>query len=156
MAFNKEALQLKIAYDDRMKKLRKEDSDQTGLARANEDYCPKYAEVSNKYLDAINSQMKEMYMEALQLKKEAINESAYYSLYMLWPDEFEVAKIDYQIEWLRFLKKAFGLPVNGSQYPFISITQFVCEEEEEEPLYIPPPPPPAPKKKGLLGRLFGG
>lgn len=30
------------------------------------------------------------------------------------------------------------------------------EEEEEEPLYIPPPPPPAPKKKGLLGRLFGG
>jgi metal-sulfur cluster biosynthetic enzyme len=30
-------------------------------------------------------------------------------------------------------------------------------EEEEEPLYIPPPPPPpAPKKKGLLGRLFGG
>ncbi|HMU25008.1 MAG TPA: hypothetical protein PKD97_08095 [Ferruginibacter sp.] len=133
MAFNKEALQLKIAYDDRMKKLRKEDSDQTGLARANEDYCPKYAEVSNKYLDAINSQMKEMYMEALQLKKEAINESAYYSLYMLWPDEFEVAKIDYQIEWLRFLKKAFGLPTNGSQYPFISITQFVCEEEEEEP-----------------------
>ena len=30
------------------------------------------------------------------------------------------------------------------------------EEEEEEALYIPPPPPPAPKKKGLLGRLFGG
>jgi metal-sulfur cluster biosynthetic enzyme len=30
------------------------------------------------------------------------------------------------------------------------------EEEEEEPVYIPPPPPPAPKKKGLLGRLFGG
>jgi len=29
------------------------------------------------------------------------------------------------------------------------------EEEEEEPLYIPPPPP-EPKKKGLLGRLFGG
>jgi metal-sulfur cluster biosynthetic enzyme len=32
----------------------------------------------------------------------------------------------------------------------------IIEEEEEEPLYIPPPPPPAPKKKGLLGRLFGG
>lgn len=30
------------------------------------------------------------------------------------------------------------------------------EDAEEEPLYIPPPPPPAPKKKGLLGRLFGG
>lgn len=30
------------------------------------------------------------------------------------------------------------------------------DELEEEPLYIPPPPPPAPKKKGLLGRLFGG
>jgi metal-sulfur cluster biosynthetic enzyme len=29
------------------------------------------------------------------------------------------------------------------------------EDEEEELLYIPPPPP-APKKKGLLGRLFGG
>jgi metal-sulfur cluster biosynthetic enzyme len=32
----------------------------------------------------------------------------------------------------------------------------IPDEEEEEPLYIPPPPPPAPKKKGLLGRLFGG
>lgn len=32
----------------------------------------------------------------------------------------------------------------------------ILPEEEEEPLYIPPPPPPAPKKKGLLGRLFGG
>jgi metal-sulfur cluster biosynthetic enzyme len=30
------------------------------------------------------------------------------------------------------------------------------EEEEEETLYIPPPPAPEPKKKGLLGRLFGG
>jgi len=30
------------------------------------------------------------------------------------------------------------------------------EAEDEQPLYIPPPPPPAPKKKGLLGRLFGG
>jgi metal-sulfur cluster biosynthetic enzyme len=30
------------------------------------------------------------------------------------------------------------------------------ELEEEEEAYIPPPPPPAPKKKGLLGRIFGG
>jgi metal-sulfur cluster biosynthetic enzyme len=29
------------------------------------------------------------------------------------------------------------------------------EEEEEEPLFIPPPQP-EPKKKGLLGRIFGG
>ncbi len=28
--------------------------------------------------------------------------------------------------------------------------------EEEPALELPPPPPPAPKKKGLLGRLFGG
>lgn len=30
------------------------------------------------------------------------------------------------------------------------------EEEDEESLYIPPPPPVEPKKKGLIGRIFGG
>lgn len=52
-----------------MKKLRKEDSDQTGSGRANEAYCKKYKEASDNYLEVINTKMKDMYLDALQLKK---------------------------------------------------------------------------------------
>ncbi len=131
-AFTTEALDLKNKYDEKMKKLRKEDSDQTGSGRANEAYCKKYKEASDNYLEVINTKMKDMYLDALQLKKEIINESANYALYSMWPEQFQVAKLEYQIEWLRTMKKGLGIPTFGSSFPFISITEFICEEDEIE------------------------
>jgi Tfp pilus assembly protein PilF len=131
-AFTTEALALKKMYDEKMKKLRKEDSEQTGAGRANEAYCKKYKEASDNYLEAINTKMKDLYTGALQLKKEIINESANYALYSMWPEQFQAAKLEYQIEWLKTMKKGLGIPTFGSSFPFISITEFVCEEDEME------------------------
>ena len=135
--YTQESLQLKKAYDDEMKKLRKEDEDQTGDHRANEAYCLKYKAATDKYLKDINGKLQLLYLDALTLKKEMINESAYYAMYTLWPDEFQVAKLDYQIEWLNFLKKGFGAPANGSGYPFVSITlnEYSCNNDtgKDEP-----------------------
>lgn len=63
-----------------------------------------------------------------------INESAHYAMYMMWPDEFQVAKLSYQIEWLNFLKKGFGAPAYGSGLPFVSITlnEYSCNSDNEE------------------------
>src|SRR5690606_40140325 len=62
-----------------------------------------------------------------------LNESAHYALYMMWPDEFQVAKLDYQIEWLNFLKKGFGAPAYGSGFPFVSITlnEYSCNNDAD-------------------------
>lgn len=135
--YTQESLRLKKAYDEEMKKLRKEDEEQTGDHRGNEAYCPKYKAVTDKYLDNINGKLEVLYTDALALKKEMMNESAYYALYMMWPDEFQVAKLEYQIEWLHFLKKGFGAPAYGSGFPFVSITlnEYSCNNifKDEEP-----------------------
>ncbi|HRN78659.1 MAG TPA: hypothetical protein PKY29_01205 [Ferruginibacter sp.] len=134
--YTQELLQLKKAYDEEMQKLRREDDAQTGDHRANEDYCPKYRVVTDKFLKDINGKLQAQYLDALTLKKEMINESAHYVLYMLWPDEFQVAKYDYQIEWLNFLKKGFGAPAYVSGFPFVSITlnEYSCNNNfKEEP-----------------------
>lgn len=132
--YTQESLQLKKAYDEEMKKLRKEDEAQTGDHRENEAYCPKYRVATDKYLKDINGKLQALYLDALTLKKEMINESAHYALYMMWPDEFQVAKYDYQIEWLNFLKKGFGAPAYGSGYPFVSITlnEYSCNNNPEK------------------------
>ncbi len=134
--YTQESLQLKKAYDEEMKKLRKEDEAQTGDHRTNEAYCPKYRVATDKYLKDINGKLQALYLDALTLKKEMINESAHYALYMMWPDEFQVAKYDYQIEWLNFLKKGFGAPAYGSGFPFVSITlnEYSCNNDfKDEP-----------------------
>ncbi len=132
--YAQESLVLKKAYDEEMKKLRREDEAQTGSHRNNEAYCPKYRAVTDKYLKDINGKLQALYLDALTLKKEMINESAHYSLYMMWPDEFQVAKLDYQIEWLNFLKKAFGAPAYGSGFPFVSITlnEYSCNNDTDD------------------------
>ncbi len=134
--YTQESMQLKKAYDEEMKKLRKEDEAQTGDHRGNEAYCPKYRAATDKYLKDINGKLQALYLDALTLKKEMINESAHYALYMMWPDEFQVAKYDYQIEWLHFLKKGFGAPAYGSGFPFVSITlnEYSCNKDfKDEP-----------------------
>lgn len=132
--YAQESVQLKMVYDEQMRKLRKEDEDQTGSQRANEPYCPKYKAATDKYLKDINGRLQVLYLDALTLKKEMINESAHYALYMMWPDEFQVAKLDYQIEWLNFLKKGFGAPAYGSGFPFVSITlnEYSCNNDADE------------------------
>lgn len=130
--FNKgERSSLKEAYDKEMDRLREEDNEQTGEGKPNKDYCPKYRETTDKYLKAVNTQLLDFYAEALKIQKEFLNESAYWQLYIQWPDMYEAVKLGYQLDWLGTLKNGLGMS-GGYGYPFVSITQYVCKKEEKD------------------------
>lgn len=124
---------LKDAYDKEMERLHKEDDDQTGEGKPNRDYCPKYKETSDKYLKAVNPKLYQFYQEGLQLQKEFLNENAYWYTYIQWPAMFEFSKLNFQASWLHALKDGRG---DGEppyyQFPFESITRYVCKKAEKE------------------------
>jgi hypothetical protein len=128
-----EAVTVANLYSEEMKKLHEEDNEQTGEGKPNKDYCPKYKEASDKYLKIINPKLEEFYKESLKLQKEFLNESAYWYLYIQWPDTYEATKLSFQMSWLNTLKQGMGLSGFDKGYPFFSITQYVCKKEEKEP-----------------------
>jgi tetratricopeptide (TPR) repeat protein len=123
---------LKQTYDEEMEKLKQEDDEQTGEGKPNRDYCPKYKEASNKFLKAINPKLEEFYYESLKLHKEYLNESAYWQLYIQWPEMYDVYNLSYQMGWLGVLQKG-DLSGFASGYPFVSITNYVCVKEDKDP-----------------------
>jgi hypothetical protein len=124
---------LKDAYDKEMEKLREEDDEQTGEGKPNKDFCPRYKETSDKYLKAVNPKLYQFAQEGLQLQKEFINENAYWYMYIQWPAMYEASKLGFQMSWLGALKQGHG---EGEppyyNFPFISITQYVCKKTEKE------------------------
>lgn len=129
-----EGKNLKDTYEKEMEKLREEDDEQTGEGKPNKDFCPKYKETSDKYLKAINPKLYQFYQEELKLKKEFINENAYWYMYIQWPDMYEATKLSFQMGWLGALTQGKG-DVEGPvhNFPFVSITQYVCKKQEKEP-----------------------
>ncbi|GIL22581.1 MAG: hypothetical protein BroJett042_10940 [Bacteroidota bacterium] len=122
--------ELRIRYEEKMAKLRKEDLEQTGEGKPNVNFCPKYREVSDDYLKAYNSQLEIYFKEYLQIEKDYLNQSTHWRMYTDYPETYEAAKLGAQIAWLKVLKAA-------SPYSFISITKYVCD------------PPRTPKKMAL-------
>lgn len=127
-----EGKNLKYAYDEEMKRLQEEDNEQTGEGKPNKDYCPKYKEASDNFLRSINPQLQQFYAEALKLNKEMLNESAYWQLYIQWPDMYEVYKLGFQIQWLNTITQGVGVSGFASGYPFVSITKYICQTSEKE------------------------
>jgi hypothetical protein len=125
---------LKKNYEAEMEKLREEDEAQSGEGKPNEDFCPKYKSVSDKYLSTINPRFQSLYMEGLQLQKEYLNESAYWEMYIQWPEMFEVRKLNFQLAWLSALRNGASGLGNGFGLPFESITRYVCNETNDEDL----------------------
>ncbi|MBX3253256.1 MAG: hypothetical protein KF862_03860 [Chitinophagaceae bacterium] len=116
--------ELRLRYEEKMAKLRKEDLDQTGEGKPNANFCPKYREASDAYLKAYNSQLEVFFKEYLQIEKDFLNQSTHWRMYTDFPETYEVAKLGAQIQWLKYL----GATV---PYGFISITKYACD---------PPPP----------------
>jgi Flp pilus assembly protein TadD len=123
---------IKEAYDKQMEQLRKEDDEQTGEGKPNKDFCPKYKEASDQYLKSINPKLHEFYLEGLQLQKEILNESAYWYLYIQWPDMYEASKLSFQMSWIGAFKHGSGYEGSVTSFPFVSITQYVCKKQEKE------------------------
>lgn len=116
--------ELRLRYEEKMAKLRKEDLDQTGEGKPNANFCPKYREASDAYLKGYNGQLEVFFKEYLQIEKEYLNQSTHWRMYTDFPETYEVAKLGARIQWLKYLGAA-------APYGFISITKYVCD---------PPPP----------------
>lgn len=129
-AFMEAGNELRLRYEEKMGKLKKEDLEQTGEGKPNANFCPKYREVSDEYLKAYNSQLEIFFKEYLQIEKDWLNQSTHWRMYTDFPETYEVAKLGAQIQWLKHLSAA-------SPYAFISITEYVCD------------PPRQPNKAGL-------
>ncbi|WP_316829248.1 hypothetical protein [Pedobacter aquatilis] len=113
--------QLQTAYTQLMTKLQQEDAKQTGEGQRNENYCPKYQKASDDYLKAMNTELEQFYLEKMQLDKQYYNETAYLSMYMMSPEEFEAVKPALKMAWLKTLEN----------HMFKSITSYMCIAEPE-------------------------
>lgn len=113
--------QLKDTYEKTMARLKKEDNDQTGEGKPNVDFCPKYQKTSDEYLQKVNTEYENWTKDFLMASKVYVNECAYYEMYMLFPEEYEMLKPGLKASWLTFLKT----------HNFRSITADVCKVRED-------------------------
>lgn len=111
---------LKVNYEKEMEQIRKEDGAQTGEGKGNKDFCPRYKEATDKFLNAYNSKAELFFKEYLEVRKEYLNEDAHWNMYILWPEAFEVHKMGLQIQWLTDLKA-------NAPWGFASITKYLCK-----------------------------
>lgn len=114
--FSGTAVQLKREYDAAMEKLREEDLEQTGEGLPNKDFCPRYKETSDKYLNAYNGAVEPFFKEYLEIQKKYLNETTHWQMYSEWPEKFEAHKLGAKIAWLNAL----------TAFSFESITTYKC------------------------------
>ena len=110
---------LKMQYDKDIEKLQEENLEQTGEGLPNKDFCPKFKEVTDKYLSANNSETEFFFKEGLEILKIYLNESAHWQIYSAFPEEFTAHKLEAKITWLSALNAK-------SPIDFISITEYKC------------------------------
>ena len=112
-------VQLKTNYDKEMEKLQKEDGDQTGEGLPNKDFCPRFKETSDKFLNAYNSEKESIFKEWLSILKPYLNDLTYWQMYAEWPERYEASKLSAMLHWLKELRA-------NAPHSFESITQFKC------------------------------
>jgi hypothetical protein len=95
---------LKKQYDEDMAKIAEEDLEQTGEGKPNKDYCGVYRERVTKYLKACNTELQSLTRDCLALYKQFYGEQLFWLQYVQWPDQFEVSKLTYQVNWLSTLR----------------------------------------------------
>jgi tetratricopeptide (TPR) repeat protein len=117
--FTGTAVQLKREYDAAMEKLREEDNEQTGEGLPNKDFCPRYKETSDKYLNTYNGTVESFFKEFLEIQKKYLNETTHWQMFSEWPEKFEAHKLGANIAWL-------GALTAESPFSFESITKYKC------------------------------
>jgi hypothetical protein len=99
-----EIVPLKKQYDEDMAKIAEEDLEQTGEGKPNKDYCEVYMKRVSQYLKECNIELQARTRDYLAVYKQFYGEQLYWMQYAQWPDQFEVTKLTYQVNWLRTLR----------------------------------------------------
>ena len=82
--------------------LEKKYEDQFGEGKSNpfDAACADYNNAQNAYLSSANILLQEKSTDWLNFLRRTINDETYYYQYTMWPEQFELAKIQAQIKWL--------------------------------------------------------
>lgn len=116
-AFQIDAAPREFAYNRKIEELDSLETEQTGEGLPNKSFCPKKKAVANELMAQYNPPLERMYQEYLKLQKEWLDERMNIEQYMLWPEEFEVNKLQAELYWLGLLKN----------HTIKFITEYKCE-----------------------------
>lgn len=100
-------------FNDAIKKLNKEEAKQDGEGKANADFCPRFVSLKNDYIQAYNTELEQIQNEFLDATRQKFNQETYYKQYILWPEDFEVEKLNTQISWISIISSNFSIFVDG-------------------------------------------
>jgi hypothetical protein len=86
--------------------LDKKYEDQIGEGKENplEAICKDENAIRSQFLNSVNGKLQSVYKNYLNYANRRSNDLLYYYQYTLWPDQFELVKVNAQIDWLRQIK----------------------------------------------------
>lgn len=109
-------------YDNQVNVLSEKYKTEFGEGKSNpfDAACADDTKVKNAFLSSSNTPLQEAYNDFLAFMRRKINDETYYNQYTMWPENFELAKVQAKIKWLgyissqnpQFLDKGIWCPNN--------------------------------------------
>jgi Flp pilus assembly protein TadD len=110
-----------------MKRLEEVYEDKFGEGKPNpfQAACADDTKAKNAFLSEANMLLQQAYMDYLSFMRRKINDEVYYYQYTMWPADFELAKINAQLQWLHSIKE--------QQVKFANKSGWCQDEEKNKP-----------------------
>ncbi|MGN6292433.1 MAG: tetratricopeptide repeat protein [Chitinophagaceae bacterium] len=99
---NKEMETFENILSNQLKTVKEKYEDQFGEGKRNpfEEACDADTKAKNNFLSAYNSVLRDAQNDFLAFMRRKINNEVYYYQYTMWPENFELAKVQAKISWL--------------------------------------------------------
>lgn len=120
-----EVAKLEDMLSAQLKVLEEKYEDQFGEGKPNpfEAACADDTKAKNSYLSSANKQLRDAYIDFLAFMRLKINNEIYYYQYTMWPENFELAKVQAKLSWLHLI---------SNQTPKFKDKSGWCREEQED------------------------
>jgi len=105
-----EATKQAASFDDvlsaQLKVLEEKYKDQFGEGKPNpfDAACADDTKAKNSYLNSSNVLLRDAFNDLIHFMRNKINNEVYYYQYTMWPEQFELAKVQAKISWLGLIK----------------------------------------------------
>lgn len=103
---SKETAGFEDVLSAQLKVLEEQYEDQFGEGKSNpfDAACADDTKAKNNYLNSSNSLLRDAFNDLLHFMRNKINNEVYYYQYTMWPENFELAKVQAKISWLSLIK----------------------------------------------------
>ena len=99
---NNQTVEFEKRLSDQLGVLNKKYEDQFGEGKSNPfgAACSDENTAKNAFLSSSNTALQQAFTDYLNFERRTLNDMVYYYQYTMWPEEFEVAKVQAKINWL--------------------------------------------------------